>query len=104
MYLPVEKYFLGGSALPPPPLPKCLPFFQSVLTSLLLLFHRRECEKVATYLRSKNISAQPYHAGLKDKERIHVHENWLQDTFKVFSSVYLFLTHFISSVSGSYQT
>ena len=71
--------------LPSPLLPKCLPFCQSVLIFPLLIFHRRECEKVATYLRSKNISARPYHAGLKDNERIHVQESWFQDTFKVIA-------------------
>jgi len=59
-------------------------------SGIIFCFSRRECEKVATYLRSKNISARPYHAGLKDNERIHVHESWLQDTFKVVCATIAF--------------
>ena len=58
---------------------------------LEILISRRDCERAAEYLRSKQISAKPYHAGLRDEERSRAHELWLHGTFKVGS-------HYFSSL------
>ncbi|XP_065060010.1 recQ-like DNA helicase BLM isoform X2 [Rhopilema esculentum] len=59
-------------------------------SGIVYCLSRRDCDTVAQYLQNNQIRAKPYHAGLADKARTSVHENWLQDKFKVVCATIAF--------------
>ena len=46
-------------------------------SGIIYCFSRKDCEDLAAKLRSRMISAAPYHAGLEDAEKSRVHKQWL---------------------------
>ena len=41
--------------------------------------YRKDCESVSQELNKANISSLPYHAGLKDMDRVVVQERWVRE-------------------------
>ncbi|KAF0205040.1 MAG: ATP-dependent DNA helicase RecQ, partial [bacterium] len=52
-------------------------------TGVIYVATRRESERLAALLRSRNIAAQPYHAGLATATRHHVQELFMQGEIQV---------------------
>lgn len=51
---------------------------------------QKECEDLAEYLRSQNIKAAPYHAGLRVESKSSIQEKWFQDHYNVLVATIAF--------------
>ena len=59
-------------------------------SGIIYCLSRYESEQVAEYLTQKGVRTMPYHAGLTDKDRFQIQENWLKDRFQVVSATIAF--------------
>lgn len=61
---------------------------------------RESVERVAVGLTKQNIATKPYHAGLNDKDRKQIQEDWMNGTFPVICATNSFGmgAHFISLI------
>lgn len=54
-------------------------------SGIVYCLSRKECDQVATYLKSNGVKAASYHAGMSDANRESVQKDWLVAKFKVVS-------------------
>ncbi|RWS29129.1 Bloom syndrome protein-like protein [Leptotrombidium deliense] len=57
---------------------------------IIYCLSRKDCESVASYLRTKQINALAYHAGFSDQKRVDVQEQWINNKILVICATIAF--------------
>ncbi|CAF3482464.1 unnamed protein product [Rotaria sp. Silwood1] len=60
------------------------------MCGIVYCFSRAECERSAAYLTENGVTAQAYHAGLNDQDRIDVQTGWANDEYQVICATIAF--------------
>jgi bloom syndrome protein len=60
------------------------------VSGIIYCFSRKDCDSTASKLKTANIKAVGYHAGMKDKDREQVQKDWLTDKYQVICATIAF--------------